>query len=120
MSKFGIAMLAAAATLAVATPAAAKTIYDGNWSVVIITEVGTCDRAYRYAIDIKNGVVRYGGDVVDFSGRVAPGGKVRVTVSRGGQSATGVGRMSRNFGRGTWSGSATGSSCSGRWEAERR
>jgi hypothetical protein len=120
MSKLGIAMLALGATLTVTTPAPAKTIYDGRWSVLIVTEKGDCDRGYRYGFDIRNGAVIYDGDVVDLTGRVGAGGAVRVTVSRGNQSASGVGRLSRNFGRGTWRGSAARDSCSGYWEAERR
>jgi hypothetical protein len=120
MSKLGIAMLAVGATLTMASAASAKTIYDGRWSVSIVTEKGTCDRGYRYGFEIRNGVVIYDGDVVDLTGRVGPGGVVRVTVSRDNQSAHGVGRLSRNFGRGTWKGSATGAVCSGYWEAERR
>jgi hypothetical protein len=120
MSKFGISMLTVAATLAGALPATAKTIYDGRWSVLIITDRGACDRGYRYGFDIRNGIVHYDGDVVSLTGRVAANGAVRVTVSRGNQSASGSGRLSRNFGQGTWKGSATGETCSGRWEAERR
>jgi hypothetical protein len=120
MSKLGIAMLAMGAMLTVATPAPAKTIYDGRWTVSIVTEKGDCDRGYRYGFDIRNGVVVYDGDVVDLTGRVSSGGAVRVTVSRGNQSANGVGRLSRNYGRGTWRGAATGATCSGYWEAERR
>ncbi len=119
MSKLGIMMLVAAATLSGAS-ASARTIYDGRWSVLIITDRGNCDRGYRYSIDIQNGLVYYSGDVVDFRGRVARNGTVRVVVSRGNQSASGVGRLGRNFGQGVWSGAATGETCSGRWEAERR
>lgn len=121
MSRLGIVMLVAAATMAgTAGSVSAKTIYDGRWSVVIITDRGTCDRAYRYSIDIQNGVVRYGGDVVAMSGRVANNGAVRVTVSRGSQRAAGQGRLGRSYGTGTWKGLGNGDSCSGRWEAERR
>ena len=119
MSRLGIVMLVAATTLAGGS-ASARTVYDGRWSVVIITDRGTCDRAYRYSIDIRNGIVHYDGDVVDMSGRVASNGAVRVTVSRGGQSASGHGRLGRSYGTGTWSGLGTGETCSGRWEAERR
>src|SRR5215211_2285872 len=34
------------ATAYATIPAQAKTNFDGNWSVVIITEQGTCDRSY--------------------------------------------------------------------------
>ena len=121
MSRLGIVMFVAATTLAAtASSALAKTIYDGRWSVVIITDRGACDRAYRYSIDIQNGILHYDGGVVDWSGRVANNGAVRVAVSRGNQRATGQGRLGRTFGTGTWRGLGDGETCSGRWEAERR
>ena len=121
MPKLGIAILAVAAALTGAmSSASARTIYDGNWSVLIITDRGTCDRAYRYPIDIQNGVVHYRGDVVDMKGRVGGNGAVYVTVSRGNQSASGSGRLGRSFGRGVWKGAGSSDTCSGRWEAERR
>ena len=33
--------------------------FDGTWSVEIITEAGTCDRAYRYPVRIENGRARF-------------------------------------------------------------
>jgi hypothetical protein len=109
--------LIGAATLAGAATAHAKPAYDGTWSVLIVTERGTCDRAYRYPIRISNGEVGYAGQA-DFtvSGRVGSNGAVTVRVSRGSQSASGTGRLSRSDGAGTWS----GGDCSGTWTAERR
>ena len=51
--------LAIGATFAfgVAPGATAKSAYDGDWSVLIVTERGTCDRGYRYPVKIANGVV---------------------------------------------------------------
>jgi hypothetical protein len=105
---------------AVATAAPARTIYDGSWSVLIVTQRGNCDRAYRYGIEIVNGRVLYGGGAVNFSGQVSRGGQVRVNVSSGGGRASGSGRLSRNVGRGSWSGVSGADRCSGYWEAERR
>lgn len=121
MSRLVIAMLVAAATLAgTAGSVSARTPYDGRWSVVIITDRGVCDRAYRYSVEIQNGILRYSGDVVAMSGRVARNGVIRVTVARGNQRAVGQGRLGREFGTGVWRGLGEGESCSGRWEAERR
>jgi hypothetical protein len=120
MTKLGVVMLVAATLTSTTVSAPARTIYDGRWSVLIITEKGTCDRAYRYPIDIRDGNVVYSGDVVDMHGRVASNGAVRVTVSRGNQSADGYGRLGREFGQGVWRGLGNGEGCSGRWEAERR
>jgi hypothetical protein len=121
MSRLGTVMLVAAAALAgTAGSVSAKTIYDGSWSVSIITEKGNCDRGYRYGINIQNGRVIYSGGVVDMRGRVTSNGAVSVRVSRGNQSAAGTGRLGRSYGAGTWRGLGNGQSCSGRWEAERR
>ena len=27
--------------------------YDGTWSVLIVTETGTCDRGYRYNVNVS-------------------------------------------------------------------
>jgi hypothetical protein len=98
----------------------ARTVYDGNWSVLIVTERGNCDRAYRYGVEIENGRVIYRGGGPDFNGRVSPNGSVQVRVSAGSQNASGSGRLSRTAGRGSWRGQSTTGACSGYWEAERR
>ena len=45
------------AALGMAGPATSAPSFDGVWSVVIVTEKGTCDRAYRYPIRISKGAV---------------------------------------------------------------
>src|SRR5262249_4523809 len=100
--------------------ASAATPFDGRWSVVIETDHGACDRAYRYGIVIQNGNVSYAGDnAFDIRGRVAGSGYVSVRVSRGSGYAAGSGRLSHSPGPGTWRGVGSGT-CSGRWIAERR
>ena len=98
-----------------------QTRYDGFWSVLIVTEAGTCDRAYRYGLRIVQGVVHYDGEAgVTMTGGVDQNGRVTVTLSRGQQGAQGSGRLSGDEGTGTWSGRSTTAECSGYWEAERR
>jgi len=119
-SLVALAMLAASAAPAFATPiAASKASFDGNWSVLIVTQKGTCDRAYRYPVRISNGSVGYAGEAsFSVSGKIGETGAVVVTVSRGNQSATGTGRMSATDGSGTWT--AASGECTGIWTAERR
>jgi hypothetical protein len=106
-----------AGALGAAAPAAATPNYDGLWSVVIVTEKGTCDRAYRYPVRISNGAVQNDGpSLINVSGRVGGNGAVTVMVSAGDKSATGIGKLSGKVGGGKWSGNA----CAGTWEAERR
>jgi hypothetical protein len=96
--------------------------YDGNWSVLIITEKGTCERGYRYNVKVANGHVRYQGNSagINLSGAVTPAGLVKVSIKVGEQGADGAGRLFAETGVGTWHGAgANGISCAGRWEAER-
>ena len=113
----GLALLAVSAAGSVE----ARTPFDGSWSVLVITQAGDCDRAYRYEVRIENGAMRHGGqESIELTGRVHPDGRVQVTVGRGDQSASGTGRMSQTSGAGTWRGRSGQKQCSGRWEAERR
>jgi hypothetical protein len=115
-----LAILAATAVPASPAPiASGKANFDGTWSVLIVTEKGTCDRAYRYPVRISSGSVGYAGEAsFNVTGRVAANGAVTVTVSRGSQSASGSGRLSRTDGAGLWA--TAGGECSGTWSAERR
>ena len=94
--------------------------FDGPWSVVIVTEHGTCDRAYRYGLRIDAGQVRYeGGADVAVSGTVDARGRVTVDVRSGGSAAHGSGLLDESGGSGNWQGASSSSQCSGTWEAER-
>lgn len=112
--------LAAGGIPASAGAAVARTNYDGNWSVLIITNSGACERTYRYGVQINDGYVYGGGGAVDLQGRVARDGVVRVSVAAGEQRANGSGRLFRDYGGGVWRGQGPTGACAGRWEAERR
>jgi hypothetical protein len=103
-----------------APEALARGPYDGTWSVLIVTDSGTCDRGYRYALRIADGRVFYDDPTFNVSGHVDARGNVSVAVSAGGQYASGSGRLTGDYGDGRWSGRSSTSSCSGHWEAERR
>ena len=120
--NFVLAITLAAAGIAThAATAVARTVFDGSWSVLIVTNSGSCDRAYRYGVQISNGNVVYdGGGPINLQGRVAPNGAVRVSVSAGSQHADGSGRLSRDRGGGVWRGQGSTGACAGTWEAERR
>src|SRR3977135_1662968 len=97
--------LSAATLMATAIPAIAATTYDGLWSVVIVTEKGTCDRVFRYPIRISNAsLVNAGDSAVTIKGSVRDNGSLTVTVSDGGKSVVGSGRLSRAAGAGAWGG----------------
>ena len=101
-------------------PAAAAG-YDGNWSVLIITEKGDCDPAYRYPLAVSDGQVRYTGEAgANVSGTVSAAGAVKVSIRLGDKGANGSGHLSGSAGSGTWQGAGGGATCAGRWEAEKR
>jgi hypothetical protein len=114
---FGAAVLA---PIWAAPAAIARMPYDGNWSVLIVTDSGDCDRAYRYEVRIEDGKVGHGEQNFDISGRVGEQGQIAVTVKLGQQEASGTGRLARDNGQGSWTGNSPTTRCSGHWEAERR
>ncbi|HEV2699311.1 MAG TPA: hypothetical protein VGU90_15055, partial [Terriglobales bacterium] len=101
---YAVAVAAALSNLT-ATPSRALPSYDGLWSVSIVTEKGDCDRGYRYPIRITRGVLSNAGDTAfTIIGNVRATGLIRVTVSHGSASASGLGRLAGNVGSGSWAG----------------
>jgi hypothetical protein len=95
--------------------------FNGRWSVVISTRNGSCEPQYRFGVRIMNGDITYeGGGAGNARGRVSPNGGVTVSVSSGPQAANGHGRLSRDYGTGTWRGQGTAGVCSGTWQAWRQ
>ena len=126
LMAFAIADLAATATVASAQAApkrvthARSHAFDGLWSVSILTQAGPCSSSYRYPARIVGGQVRQTGNDFSYqiSGAVVASGAILVTVSQGGQSATGYGRLRGASGGGRWT--AGGNQCYGTWSAVRR
>ena len=98
----------------------ASRAYDGLWSVSIHTAHGPCDPTYRYPARIVGGRVLQGDNDFSYqiSGAVVASGAIGVTLYRGGQSATGYGRLRGSSGSGRWS--AGGNLRYGTWSAMRR
>jgi hypothetical protein len=110
---FCCSLLTAAAALA-AVPANAQTVYDGLWSVTIVTKAGSCEPSKRSTLTVTDGKVSAAG--ADISGSIGREGLVRVSI--GGAYANG--QLSGNVGSGKWNGASAGVPCSGRWEASRQ
>ena len=117
---FGFATVTFLFAFGLYQPAAAQSKFDGTWSVVIVTESGECDRAYRYPVSIKRGVVTHASGVdrsFAIKGRVTSSGRANVTISRGNQAASGSGRLRGDSGTGRWT---SANNCAGYWTAEKR
>jgi hypothetical protein len=91
--------------------------FDGSWSVSIITQAGSCDRSYNFAVSIIDG--RLDGANGALLGTVNSKGGLNVLLGGGDRRGQASGRLVGNSGSGRWSGNATGASCSGRWTAQR-
>jgi hypothetical protein len=113
------ALVLVAAGLTAAPSAFSAGSFDGHWTVTIRTEKGTCDPAYAYALKISAGTITYPEGGFDVRGRVGASGAVSVSVARGGQYASGQGRLAGNSGAGTWRGAGSAGACSARWMAQR-
>jgi hypothetical protein len=112
--------LLAGAALVGPPPAAFAATQDGNWSVLIITDKGDCDRGYRYGLRVSNGRVSYRGDsAIDLAGTLASNGAVNVSIKLGDKGANGTGHLTASSGAGTWHGVGSSGTCAGHWEAER-
>ena len=98
--------------------AAARTVYDGSWSLTFMTKRGACDPTYNFQVQIANGIISHA-NLVKFRGRVIRGGAVRASVSVPGKYAAGSGRLSRTAGQGRWAGHADRARCSGTWTAQK-
>ena len=121
---FGALALSAGHSFAQTKMAArAKAPFEGAWAVTIMTEKGSCDPAYRYAVLVSDGKVlsdsRDSTGTINVSGKIDADGNVSVAVRRGQQHAEGTGKLSEAGGTGTWSGKSQTSACTGRWEARR-
>jgi hypothetical protein len=114
----GITSLLLVLASVVVGPASALTLYDGEWSVIILTRRGACDPSYRIGVQIAHGEIDSGG-FATVHGRVTSRGGIKVTVRSGNQWAYGSGLINRNRGRGVWSGQGNSGTCGGTWVAEK-
>src|ERR1700744_5897872 len=108
-----------AGCLAAMTDAAeARSIYDGSWNLVFVTQRGGCDQTYDFTVNINDGIVTHP-NLVRLRGYVARSGAVRASVTVQDKYASGSGRLANNAGRGTWHGYSGTARCAGYWTAQR-
>jgi hypothetical protein len=113
-------MFIAAALFLPATDCMAKAAssYDGAWSLLFVTQRGACDSAYNFNVNISNGNVTHP-NLVKFRGKVTARGIVHASVTVQDKHAVGAGRLTTNFGQGSWSGYSGSARCSGYWTAQK-
>ena len=113
-------LVVAVAWIAVPAAAFARTVDDGEWSVLILTRGSACETSLRHGVQIADGMVNNGGGVASVQGRVTRNGVVSVAVRSGDQWANGSGRLGRNRGGGSRRGQGTSGAGHGTWVAEER
>jgi len=113
-----LCVTAAVSLVALTSVAQARSAYDGSWDLLFVTQRGACDPTYNFSVNITDGVVTHP-NLVKFRGHVANSGAVHASVTVPDKYASGSGRLSRNSGRGTWSGYSGSARCSGYWTAQR-
>jgi hypothetical protein len=118
MMKFLICVSVASSLVGPTSIAEARSLYDGSWDLLFVTQHGTCDPNNNFTVNINDGIVTHP-NLVRFRGYVAPSGAVRATVAVQDKYASGTGKLSNNTGRGTWRGYSGTALCSGYWTARR-
>lgn len=120
-SLAAVTLFACGFAVAQTGPAAAAASHDGAWTVLIVTQEGPCEGPYRYNVRVSDGRITYEGSTsAVVNGTVSTAGAVKVSISLGGNSANGTGRLRGSAGAGSWRGAGANAACAGRWEAERR
>jgi hypothetical protein len=115
-----IASLCVATVIATMPSANAAGKFDGMWSAVFRTKSGPCQPAYRGAVQVANGVIQVASTAGSLSGHVSRSGSVNATGYMGASTGVASGRVSGNFGSGTWRAHMEGGNCVGVWTAQRR
>jgi hypothetical protein len=118
MVKFLIWVSVTSSLVGVTSVAEARSLYDGSWDLLFVTQRGTCDQNYNFTVNINDGLVTHP-NLVRFKGYVAPSGAVRASVSVQDKYASGTGKLSDKTGHGTWRGYSGTTRCSGYWTAQR-
>jgi hypothetical protein len=117
MVKFLISAAIAVSLAGLTSIAEARSLYDGSWDLLFVTQRGMCDPNYNFTVNINGGIVTHP-NLVRFKGYVAPSGAVHASVTVQDKYASGSGRLSDKTGRGTWRGYSGSSRCSGYWTAQ--
>jgi hypothetical protein len=118
MMKFLISAAISSCLVGLTSMAEARSLYDGAWDLLFVTQQGTCGPNYDFHVNINDGIITHP-NLVRFRGNVARSGAVRASVTVQDKYASGSGKLSNNAGRGTWRGYSGTTRCSGYWTAQR-
>ena len=118
MPKFLLHAVIASSLVGLTSAVEARSLYDGSWNLVFVTQRGGCDPTYDFTVNINDGIVTHP-NLVRLRGYVARSSAVRASVTVQDKYASGSGRLANNAGRGIWRGYSGTARCSGYWTAQR-
>jgi hypothetical protein len=119
--KIAIAAALLGLTIVAGPTEAVGTGYDGEWTVLVTTAQGKCDRTYSYDVNVSQGKILYTSYTsVTLNGTVSPQGAVMVSIRHFDDIANGSGQLTARTGGGGWRGTGKDGACSGQWKAQRR
>jgi hypothetical protein len=79
MKKLLTHAIAASCLVASVSIAQARSVYDGSWDLLFVTQKGACDPTYSFSVNIADGFVTHP-NLVRFRGYVArSGGRRSIT-----------------------------------------
>jgi hypothetical protein len=113
-----VSAVIASSFVLVTSVADARSLYDGSWDLLFVTQQGACDPTNDFSVNINDGIITHP-NLVRFRGYVARSGAVRASVTVQDKYASGSGKLSNDRGRGTWRGYSGTARCSGYWTAQR-
>jgi hypothetical protein len=114
-----VSILPAATTANAQHKLASVENHDGVYAVDIITEVGSCDKAYHWTFSVAGGRISSSSDaMMQASGQIDLRGIVSVAFRRDNNVAHVAGKVIGASGSGTWSSPTL--QCGGSWRAARQ
>jgi hypothetical protein len=114
-SSFALALALGAAILS--QPSMAAKPFDGDWSVRITAQRGSCS-GYTVPIEVSGGRVSYSGFFdATATGSVRPNGAIKVRFAHEDQVVDASGSVRGQTGSGRWTSPTKG--CAGTWTARR-
>lgn len=72
MIKLLIAAATASGLVGLTSIAEARSVYDGSWDLIFMTQQGTCDPAYNFSVNINDGIITHP-NLVTFKGYTRTG-----------------------------------------------
>ena len=85
-------MIAAVCFIAPASATQARSVYDGSWDLVFVTQRGAYDPDYNFTVNVSNGFATHP-NLVKFKGCVAKPGLFHASVTVHDKFATGTGGL---------------------------